>query len=58
MIIYFRNFFLFTPFQNGFAENMFHLEKSLFLADSLPQQRKEGKQPEDKYERHQTDEIR
>jgi hypothetical protein len=36
---------------------MFHLEKGLFLAESLREQRKEGKQPEEKYEKHQTDEI-
>jgi hypothetical protein len=36
---------------------MFHLEKGSFPAESLRQQRKESKQPEDKYETHQTDEI-
>jgi hypothetical protein len=48
---------LFTLYQNGVTEKYVPFEVGSLLAESLRKQGEEGKQPEGKYERHQTDEI-
>jgi hypothetical protein len=61
MRIYLGNnfhFILFTLYQNCVTEKYYiPFEVGSLLAESLRKQGEVGKQPEDKYERHQTDEI-